>query len=364
MSHLRLENVTKFYGDELIVDGLTLDIPAGQFFALLGPSGCGKTTILRLIAGLEQVDEGAIFLGKKEITHTPIFQRKINTVFQNYALFPHLTVFENIAYSMRVRKKEEDLVYEKVHQMLKVVRLAGHERKQISQISGGQQQRVALARALIAEPDILLLDEPLAALDRRLKEQMLVELMDIQEKLGTTFIYVTHDQMEALTVADRMAILSTHGRIEQLSTPKNVYEFPASRFVANFVGTTNIVDGTLHRTEEHEYSVSTESIGSVNVFVRNEKNWMIPGCHVYMSIRPEKIEITKKRLNTEENHLEGVVKNIIYHGQSTLFDVIINDNRIIKVFKQNEDHFPKEVITYDEEVNLYFDKEDVTLLEN
>lgn len=365
MGNLRLEHVTKYYGNDLVIDNLTLDIPQGQFFALLGPSGCGKTTILRLIAGLEPVDSGNIFLGKRSITHLPIYERKINTVFQSYALFPHLSVFENVAYPLRVRNEPEDIISDKVFKMLKTVHLSGSEQKQITQISGGQQQRVALARALVAEPEVLLLDEPLAALDQRLKEQMLLELIDLQEKLGMTFIYITHDQREALTVADKMAILNVHGRIEQLSTPKNVYEFPSSRFVANFVGSTNIIDGTLHRGDKpHTFEVNNENLGPINVFMQHERNWVVPGAYTYVSIRPEKIKITKKRLTNIDNVFSGVVKNIMYQGQSTIFDVQIKDTFVIKVFKQNEDHIPEEVIGYDDEVNLYFYKEDAVLLEN
>jgi spermidine/putrescine transport system ATP-binding protein len=365
MGSLRLEQVTKFYGNDLVVDGLTLDIPQGQFFALLGPSGCGKTTILRLIAGLEAVNSGNIFLDKKNITHTPIYERKINTVFQNYALFPHLSVFENIAYPLRVRGFNNDIIADKVSQMLKTVYLSGHEQKFISQISGGQQQRVALARALVAEPEVLLLDEPLAALDQRLKEQMLLELIDLQEKLGTTFIYITHDEREALTVADRMAILNLHGRIEQLSTPKNIYEFPVSRFVANFVGTTNIIDGILHLGDKHhEFEITPDGLSAIRVFIHHKRNWLMPGARTFISIRPEKIRITKKRLIDFENNFTGTVKNILYQGHSTVFDIQVSPQHVIKVFKQNEDHIPEETINYDDLVNLYFAKEDVVVLEN
>ncbi len=365
MGSLRLEQVTKFYGDDLVVDGLNLDIPQGQFFALLGPSGCGKTTILRLIAGLESVNSGNIFLDKKNITNVPIHERKINTVFQNYALFPHLSVFENVAYPLRVRGLDNDTVGDKVSQILRTVHLSGHDQKFISQISGGQQQRVALARALVAEPEVLLLDEPLAALDQRLKEQMLLELIDLQYKLGMTFVYITHDEREALTVADRMAILNVHGRIEQLSTPKNIYEYPVSRFVANFVGNTNLIDGILHRGEKpHEFDITHDNLGAIQVFIHHKRNWLVPGARTFISIRPEKIRITKKRLTSFENHLTGTVKNILYQGPSTAYDIQVSENQVIKVFKQNEDHIPEETIDYDDTVNLYFSKEDVVLLEN
>lgn len=363
MRRIRFEGVTKSYGDEVILDKLDLEIPAGQFFALLGPSGCGKTTILRLIAGFETVDSGKIFLGDQDITHVPIYKRRINTVFQQYALFTHLSVFENVAYSLRIKGINEDQVKPRVKEALKIVRLSGHGNKYPQNLSGGQQQRVALARAIINEPDVLLLDEPLAALDLKLKEQMLLELINLQDKLQTTFVYVTHDQFEALTVADQMAIMSSAGIIEQIGTPKQIYEFPNSRFVATFVGTTNLVEGTFHvRSEGQE--VHVPNLGEFKVYFPLERPWLIPGCRVLMSIRPEKIFITKKEEPGFSNCLEGVVNDIIYYGRSTGYKVKIENGQRITVFAQNEEHFPKETIDYDDRVYLYFQKENIGLLEH
>ncbi|MFA6263744.1 MAG: ABC transporter ATP-binding protein [Candidatus Babeliales bacterium] len=362
MRYIRLERVSKSYDGELILDNLSLDIPMGQFFALLGPSGCGKTTVLRLLAGLEEVDSGKIFLGDEEITHLPVFKRKINTVFQQYALFPHLTVFENVAYSLRIRKVAEELLRSKVQEVLKMVRLVGFEVKYPRNLSGGQQQRVALARALINEPEVLLLDEPLAALDLKLKEEMLIELSELQDKLQTTFVYVTHDQFEALTVSDKMAIMNEQGDIEQMATPKEIYEFPVSRFVANFVGNTNIIEGKLHITGG-QYFVEVEGLGLFKVYTPNEKFWMIPGCRLYMSIRPEKIFITKKMREGFSNNLSCKVVDIVYYGRSTQYRVKLKNGQLLLVFEQNEEHFPQESIDYDDEVQLYFQKENVVLLE-
>jgi len=363
MRRIRFENVSKSYEGDLVINNLNLEIPGEKFFALLGPSGCGKTTLLRLVAGLEAVDSGRIFLGDEEITHVPIHQRRIHTVFQNYALFPHLNVFENIAYSLRLRGVKEKEIRSRVNSIIDAVRLKGFASKRIQSLSGGQQQRVALARSIINEPVVLLLDEPLAALDMRLKEEMLIELINLQEKIKTTFIYVTHDQSEALTVADRMAIMNEQGGIEQIGTPKEIYEFPASRFVANFVGNSNFFQGTLRKTEKNLFEVDVEDLGSFGVFTPSEKNWMIPGGHVFLSVRPEKIEISKKKLEGFANCLEGTVIDIVYAGRSTQYNVKLATGKIIKVFEQNEEHFPKESIDYDDAVHLYFQRENVVLLE-
>lgn len=362
MRQIRVENVSKSFDGEVILDNLNLEIPAGQFFALLGPSGCGKTTLLRLLAGLETVDSGRIYLGDTDITDQPIYQRRINTVFQQYALFPHLTVFENVAYSLRIKKLKKENIQEKVYDALKMARLSGHESKYPRSLSGGQQQRVALARAIVNEPDVLLLDEPLAALDLKLKEEMLVELIDMQDKLKTTFIYVTHDQFEALTVADQMAIMNKNGRIEQIGIPKRIYEFPVSAFAANFVGNNNIIEGTFHIKDEKSF-VEVEGLGSFPVFHPIEKHWVIPGCRLFASIRPEKIFICKQERENFSGHFEGKVQEIIYYGRSTQYRVKLKNGRLITVFEQNEEHFPQETIDYDDMVHLYFQKENIVLLE-
>ncbi len=362
MRRIKVDAISKTFEGETILDRVSLEIPAGQFFALLGPSGCGKTTLLRLIAGLESVDSGRIFLGDDEITNVPIYQRKINTVFQQYALFTHLSVFENVAYSLRVRKRSEAEIRDRVNETLKIVRLSGHESKYPRHLSGGQQQRVALARAIINEPEVLLLDEPLAALDPKLKDQMLIELIDLQEKLKTTFIYITHDHFEALTVADQMAIMNAHGSIEQIGTPKQIYEFPESRFVATFVGNTNLICGKLQVRDEIQ-EVEVPDLGTFSIFYQVEKSWMIPGCLLFMSIRSEKIFITKKEQSGFSNRITGKIIDIIYFGRSTEYRVMVKNGQKIIVFTQNEEHFPQETIDYDDEVYLYFQKENITLLE-
>jgi spermidine/putrescine transport system ATP-binding protein len=360
---IRFATITKSYHGELILDKLSLEIPGGTFFALLGPSGSGKTTLLRLIAGLETADSGDIFLGDQDITHMPVYERRVNTVFQNYALFPHMNVFDNVAYSLAIRNVPKATIKEKVNRVLKTVDLDKHINKSIQNLSGGQKQRVALARAIINEPDVLLLDEPLAALDLKLREKMLIELIDLQATLKTTFVYVTHDQFEALTVADHMAIMNHDGEIEQVGTPKEIYEFPVSTFVAAFVGTTNLLKGKLHIVHDR-YQIEFAGLGMFEVSGgAKEKEWMRHGNTIFMSIRPEKIEISKTPMTGFSNMLKGFVQSIVYHGRSTQYNVQLSNGEIVQVFEQNEEHFPQEIIDYDDSVFLYWQKENVVLLE-
>jgi spermidine/putrescine transport system ATP-binding protein len=363
MRSIRLEELRKTISGGLIISDISLVIPAGKFFALLGPSGCGKTTLLRLIAGLETADAGRIFLGDEEITDVPIHERPINIVFQSYALFPHLDVFENIAYSLKLKGLPRFVIEQKVFKILEAFHLENHIYKSPSQLSGGQQQRVALARAIVNEPDVLLLDEPLAALDFKLRERMLIELIELQDKLKTTFVYVTHDQFEALTVADQMAIMNHKGEIEQIGTPKEIYEFPHTSFVAKFVGTTNILNGILRNLDHGEPEVELPELGKFKLYIPQRKPWMTEGCDILVSIRPEKIFISKKDVKNFSNSLKGVVQSIVYHGRSTQYNILLKNHLRLQVFEQNEEHFPQEVIDYDNEVNLYWQKENVVILE-
>lgn len=360
MKSIRLKNIKKSYNGDTILDHLNLTIPAGQFFALLGPSGCGKTTLLRLIGGFEDVNEGEIYLGDENITHLPSNKRHINTVFQNYALFPHLNVFDNVAYSQRIKGLSREVIEEKVDKVLRTVHLEHHKNKFINQLSGGQKQRVALARAIINEPDVLLLDEPLTALDLKLREKVLIELIDLQSKLQTTFVYVTHDQFEALTVADQLAIMNHDGKIEQIGTPKEIYEFPVSIFVAKFVGTTNILKGTFH--DRAIPQIEIPDLGSFQLSVPENKEFR-EGKSIYISLRPEKIWISIPETSGFSNHLTGVVESIVYQGRSTQYNVRLKNDQLLSVFEQNEEHFPRQVIDYGSTVNVYWQKENAVILE-
>ncbi len=362
MRSISLQDITKTFNGEIVLNSFSLTVPEGKFFALLGPSGCGKTTVLRLIGGFEAPDSGTILLGEKDITHEPIYSRSVNTVFQNYALFPHMNVFENIAYSLRIKHLPQDEVHQRVMKVIRTMRLEPHLNKSIAQLSGGQQQRVALARAIVNEPEVLLLDEPLAALDLKLRERMLLELIELQETLKTTFVYVTHDQVEALTVADQMAILNYDGEIEQIGTPREIYEFPATSFVATFVGKMNLFKGKL-RTTGDTVSVDIPHLGIFQVAVLNRQAWMTEECDLIMGIRPEKIWLSKKKEEGFFNYVIGNVESISYQGPVTQYNVRLKSDQLIQVFMQNEEHFTAGKIDYDDQVYVHWQKENALLLE-
>lgn len=371
MRSVELRGVSKSFDGEVTVNNVYLTIPSGKFFALLGPSGCGKTTVLRLIGGFEQVDSGKILLGDRDITLVPSNQRSVNTVFQNYALFPHLNVFDNIAYSLMVRGVDRDTIAQRVTRLAASFGMDKQLNKSVKQLSGGQQQRVAIARAVINEPAVLLLDEPLAALDFRLRERLLVELSDLQELLKTTFLYVTHDPGEALTVADQMAIMNEDGGIEQIGTPREIYEFPVSSFVAKFVGTTNILEGKFVTSDKGGVAIELPEVGLRPLEVTQGSDvgrpWMRAGMSAMVSLRPEKIMISKRPVEGFVPKATGRVEAKVYYGHSTLYHIRIgegsNVSTVLKVFEQNEEHVRQDVIDYDDIVQLYWHDKDAVVLE-
>lgn len=284
---ISLKQINKKYDDFEIIKSLDMSIQSGEFLTMLGPSGCGKTTTLRMIAGFEDPTEGEIFLEGEPVAGVPPYKRKVNTVFQNYALFPHMTIAENISFGLKMSKLPKKEIQSRVEEMLKLVQLEGYQNRKPEQLSGGQRQRVAIARALVNQPKVLLLDEPLSALDLKLRKQMQVELKRLQRKLGITFIYVTHDQEEALMMSDRIAIMNK-GNLEQLDTPKAVYEKPASKFVADFIGESNIFYGTVAAIDSSGVEISVEA-GQVTVaFTEVVKKDQI----IYLSVRPENIKLS------------------------------------------------------------------------
>ena len=329
-----LERVTKRFGEFTAVDDLSLAIEHGEFFSLLGPSGCGKTTTLRMIGGFEEVTSGTIRIGETEVTDLPPFQRRVNTVFQNYALFPHLDVFENIAFGLRRRKTAIGEIRHQVAFMLDLVDLAGYEKRKPNQLSGGQQQRVALARALVNNPDVLLLDEPLGALDLKLRKQMQVELKRIQSEIGITFVFVTHDQEEAMTMSDRIAVMR-NGRIEQLGQPEELYERPTTEFVAGFLGVSNLLDGeVIGRAGELVEIRLTDG-----TLVRAPEDTVNGASQVQVGIRPEKLRVLPAGAEVADaadvNALEGIVLDASYIGVSTQYIVKTADGHKVTVYAQN-----------------------------
>jgi spermidine/putrescine transport system ATP-binding protein len=332
---VRLERVTKRFGDVIAVDDLTLDIERGEFFSLLGPSGCGKTTTLRMIGGFEEVTSGTVRIGDVEVTDLPPFQRRVNTVFQNYALFPHLDVFENIAFGLRRRRTPTAEIRHQVAFMLDLVDLVGYERRKPNQLSGGQQQRIALARALVNNPDVLLLDEPLGALDMKLRKQMQVELKRIQSEVGITFIFVTHDQEEAMTMSDRIAVMR-HGRIEQLGQPEELYERPRTEFVAGFLGVSNLLDGEIQGRSGNLLDIRLTG----GTILRAPAETANGATRVHVGVRPEKLRVTPSTADastpeSDVNALEGTVVDASYIGVSTQYIVETADGHRLTVYAQN-----------------------------
>jgi spermidine/putrescine transport system ATP-binding protein len=332
---VRLERVTKSFGDVVAVDDLTLDIADGEFFSLLGPSGCGKTTTLRMIGGFDDPTSGTIYLGGREVTGLPAYRRDVNTVFQSYALFPHLNVFENVAFGLRRRRVPRNDIPHQVGQMLELVALPGMERRRTSQLSGGQQQRVALARALVNQPKVLLLDEPLGALDLKLRKQMQLELKRIQTEVGITFIYVTHDQDEAMTMSDRLAVMR-HGEVDQIGPPEEVYENPATEFVAGFLGASNLLDGTVSGRDGGRVMVAVSGGGTVTV-PENRFNGQKPDGKVRVGVRPEKITIEPDQDTPPAgaNSVAGVLRVSTYVGVSHQFTVDGPNGTRLTVYAQN-----------------------------
>jgi spermidine/putrescine transport system ATP-binding protein len=319
---VRLERVTKRFDDVAAVDDLSLEVEQGRFFALLGPSGCGKTTTLRMIGGFEEPSAGAIFLGDRAVTGLPPYKRDVNTVFQSYALFPHLTLFENVAFGLRRKGESRKSIGPRVEEMLDLVGLSGLGKRKPRQLSGGQQQRVALARALVCKPRVLLLDEPLGALDLKLRKQMQLFLKALQHDVGITFIHVTHDQEEAMTMADSIAVMN-HGRIEQLGAPDDLYERPTTAFVAGFLGVSNLLYGTV----DGEDTVRLDAGGAVRV---PQEDLRGRSGRVAVGVRPEKI-----RLGADElNRLEGRVAERAYLGVATQY-VVETAHGSMQVYAQN-----------------------------
>ncbi|MGH7318446.1 MAG: ABC transporter ATP-binding protein [Candidatus Rokuibacteriota bacterium] len=331
MADVELRGVTKAFGRVRAMDQVDLEVQKGEFLSLLGPSGSGKTTTLRVIAGLVEPTAGTVLIGGRVVTHVPVHRRNLAMVFQNYALFPHLSVFENVAFGLEMRQVGRTDVARRVAEALALVRLPGFEARYPHQLSGGQRQRVALARAIVVQPSVLLLDEPLGALDKKLRESMQVELKALQRSLGITTIFVTHDQEEALTLSDRIAVMND-GRIEQLDSPLEVYERPRTRFVSDFIGVTNFLEGEVTRGDGHSVIVRTGKGLRIRV-----SDSAFPGDspRATLSLRPEKITLQRDRPVGGENVFRAVVENVVYLGTTTHYYVVTDEGERLTAFEQN-----------------------------
>lgn len=359
---LEFENVSKRFGTVRAVANASLSVNKGEFFSLLGPSGCGKTTLLRMLAGFERPDSGRVYLNGEDITDIPPNRRKVNTIFQNYALFPHLSVRENIAFGLKIEKRPRKEIEEEVNRMLALIQMEDHAHKYPDQISGGQKQRVAVARALIKKPEVLLLDEPLAALDLKLRQRMLIELDLIHDEVGITFLYVTHDQGEAMSLSDRIAVMD-HGAIEQIGTPAEIYEAPRTSFVAAFIGDTNFFEGQVAEVISHEY-LRLAIDGFPDVICFNDKG-MRQGDLVYLSVRPEKIRISRERPEGNGRHtvVPAFVEDVIYQGAMTKFWVKTEDYRLAVIQQHSRFFLDEKPIRWKETVWLSWHADDGFMLE-
>ncbi|MFD2236811.1 ABC transporter ATP-binding protein [Aureimonas populi] len=347
---IEFDRVTKRFGEAVAVDDLSLRVFTREFFALLGPSGCGKSTLLRMLAGFEEPTSGDIRLSGQSLKGVPPHRRPLNMMFQSYALFPHMSVEKNVAFGLRQDGMGRAEIEARVAEMLKLVKLERYARRKPQQLSGGQQQRVALARSLAKRPKVLLLDEPLGALDKKLREETQFELMDLQQELGLTFVVVTHDQEEAMTMSDRIAVMR-EGRVAQVATPAVLYEAPGSRYVADFVGTVSILEGTV--TAAGEGRVRLEADGAVLETL--SEHALAPGDKAAFAIRPEKVRLSKQApANTAVNALRGQVWDIAYLGDVTLFNVRLASGAILRATVINAARVAQEQIAWEDEVWLTF----------
>ena len=334
---LEFRGVSKRFGTVQAVDNVSLGIRKGEFFSLLGPSGCGKTTMLRLAGGFEEPDAGRVFLDGRDITGLPPDKRKVNTIFQSYALFPHMTVRDNIGFGLAIAKRPKREIRDEVDRMLELIRMTDQAGKKPDQLSGGQKQRVAVARALVNRPDVLLLDEPLAALDLKLRQKMLIELDLIHDEVGITFLYVTHDQAEAMSLSDRIAVMDG-GRIEQVGAPAEIYESPRTGFVAAFIGDTNFLEGRVLDCPDREYC-RLEIAGLAPIIGFNDRS-LLAGQPITLSVRPEKVHIShdEPEAKPQRNAFRAVVEDVIYLGANTKYWVRTGGHRI-QVLRQHDRYF-------------------------
>jgi putrescine transport system ATP-binding protein len=350
--YIAIENVSKRFGDFVAVNGVSLKIYKGEIFCLLGGSGCGKTTLLRMLAGFERPTAGRILIDGQDMADIPPYERPVNMMFQSYALFPHMTVHGNVAFGLEQEKLPKAQIRQRVAEILDIVRMGEYAQRKPHQLSGGQRQRVALARALVKRPKLLLLDEPLGALDRKLREHTQFELISIQEKLGVTFVVVTHDQEEAMTLASRIGVMN-RGEIVQIGTPRQIYEFPATRFVADFIGSVNLFDGQLIEDESDHVRVQCADF-QAPVYVDHGLS-APPNAQLWVAIRPEKITLEREPPKSTDNWARGVIKEIAYMGDMSIYMIHLDGGREVRVTQANIARKAGEAFSWDEQVYLSWD---------
>jgi putrescine transport system ATP-binding protein len=357
--YVRLENVTKRFGDFVAVDNVSLSVFKGEIFCLLGGSGCGKTTLLRMLAGFETPSSGRIFIDGQDMADTLPYERPVNMMFQSYALFPHMTVEKNVAFGLEQENLPRKEIDQRVADMLEIVKLGELARRKPHQLSGGQRQRVALARSLVKRPKLLLLDEPLGALDKKLRQATQFELINLQEKLGVTFVVVTHDQEEAMTLATRIGVMD-RGEIVQVGSPTEIYEYPISKFVADFIGSVNMFEGRLIEDEPNFVRIQAPELSST-IYVDHGIS-SAPGAAVWAAIRPEKIEISRQEPSAKENRAKGVVRDIAYMGDLSIYLVQIDSGKMVQVTLPNTVRQVNRRLSWDETVWLSWDASSPVIL--
>ena len=349
--YIQIKDVSKNYAGHTALKNLCLDIYKGELFSILGPSGCGKTTLLRILAGFEESTKGKIYIDGIDITEKPPYNRPVNIMFQSYALFPHMTVEQNIAFGLQQEGFSKDDIREKVSSILHVVHMNKFASRKPHQLSGGQKQRVALARCLVKKPKLVLLDEPLAALDRQLREKTQFELVNIQEKLGVTFIMVTHDQEEAMTMSSRIGVME-EGKLKQIGTPKEIYEYPHSRYVAEFIGDMNIFEGIVQEEDTDHLLVQSNESGC-DIYISHGSQVTL-GSNVAIAIRPEKIMITKEPRELLRNSCKGIVSEIAYLGDVSIYHIKLDSGKKVLASISNKVRIAEMPINWDDEVYLYW----------